>query len=74
MKSIEIYGAIITNITSRKTMFPKSWNIIKSSKRPSKYHLSINFLAEKKTVISLDQNVQNKNYSVNSKYHLSINF
>ena len=38
--------------TARKTIFPKPWNIMESSKRPSKYHLSINFLAEKKDHIS----------------------
>ena len=27
-----------------KNVFPKSWNIMESSKWPSKYHLSINFL------------------------------
>ena len=35
--------------TAQKTIFPKSWNITKSLKRPSKYHLSINFLAEKRS-------------------------
>ena len=58
----------------RKTIFPRSWNIIECSKRPRKYHLSINFLALKKDRISHHQKVQNKNFSVTSKYHLSINF
>ena len=34
-------------ITARKTIFLRSWNITESSKRPRKYHLSINFLTEK---------------------------
>ena len=34
--------------TARKTIFPRSWNIIESSKRPCKYHLSINFLTQKR--------------------------
>ena len=41
-----------TRFTARKTIFPKSWNIIESSKRPRKYHLSINFSAEEKDRIS----------------------
>ena len=35
------------NLTARKTVFPRFWNIIESSKRPSKYYLYINFLAKK---------------------------
>ena len=38
---------------AQKTIFPNSWNIMESSKRPSKYHLSINFLNQKKTVFFL---------------------
>ena len=48
--------------TAQKIMFTRSWNIIESSKRPCKYHLSINVLGEK------------KNFSVTSKYHLSMKF
>ena len=33
--------------TARKSIFLKSWNIMESSKRPSKYPLSISFLAQK---------------------------
>ena len=64
----------------------KSWDIKESSKRPSKYHLFINFFAEKK-ILSFHQlfgatkdhifhlqNIQMKNFSVISKYHLSMNF
>ena len=39
--------------TARKTIFPRSWNITEGSKRPRKYLLSINFLAEKKTVFPI---------------------
>ena len=39
--------------TARKTIFLRSWNIIESSKRPRKYHLSINFLAEQKNVFPI---------------------
>ena len=41
--------------TARKTIFLRSWNIIESSKRPRKYHLSINFLAEKNTVFPITE-------------------
>ena len=58
------------NINTARTIFPKSWNIMESSKRPSKYHLSINFLAEKRPYFH-HRKVQNKNFSVISKYHLS---
>ena len=40
---------------ARKTIFPRSWNIIESSKRPRKYNLSINFLAEKTTVFLITE-------------------
>ena len=42
-------------------------------KTPSKYHHSINVLAQKKGISYL-QKVQNKNFSVIGKYHLPINF
>ena len=58
--------------TARKTIFPKFWSIMERSRRPSKYHLSINFWL-KKDRISHNQKVQNKNFLVISKYHLSIN-
>ena len=63
-----------SNHTARKTIFPRSWNIKESSKRPRKYHLSINFLAEKKDHISHHRKDQNKNFTATSKYRLSINF
>ena len=37
--------------TARNTVFPKSWNIMEISKRPSKYHLSTNFLTEKRSCL-----------------------
>ena len=39
--------------TAQKRKFPKPWNIMESSNRPSKYHLSINLLAEKKIVFPI---------------------
>ena len=64
----------VLTFTARKTIFPKSWDIMESFKRPSKYNLSINFLAGKKDRTSHHRQVQDKNFSVISKYHLSINF
>ena len=67
--------------TAWRTVFPRSWNIMESSKRPSKYYLYINFLPKKipyfPSLKSSNKNfsvTQNKNFSVISKYHLSINF
>ena len=59
--------------TARKTIFPRSWNIIESSKRPCKYHPSINFLTQKNRICH-HRKVQNKAFPVFSKYHLSTNF
>ena len=53
--------ALVTN-TSRKTIFPKFWNIMESSKRPSKYHLSINFLAQKKTVFPIPEKIKTRTF------------
>ena len=49
--------------TARKTIFPKSWNIKKTSKRPRKNYLSINFLAEKKTVFPITEKFETKLFS-----------
>ena len=49
------YADVKPSITARKTIFSRSWNIIESSKRPCKYHLSNNFLAEKKTVFPITE-------------------
>ena len=46
---------VIFHGTARKTIFPKSWNITKSSKMPRKYQLSINFLDQKKTVVVINR-------------------
>ena len=35
-------------MTAQKVIFLKSWNIMKSSKIPSKYHLSINVFDQKR--------------------------
>ena len=67
--------------TKRKTVFPRSWNIMESPKKSSRYYRYINFLA-KKDCISHHRKfqnknfsaAQNKNFSVISKYHLFINF
>ena len=64
----------IIELTARQTIFSKPWNIMESQKRPSKYHLSINYLAEKKDRISHHWKVQNKTFSVISKCHISIKF
>ena len=53
---------IFISYTVRKTIFPKSWNIMESSKRPSKYHLSINFLAEKKTVFPISEKFKTRTF------------
>ena len=44
---------ILSLFTAGKTIFFKSWNIMESSKRSSKYHLSINLLAHRKTVFRI---------------------
>ena len=70
-----------TKHTARKTIFPKSWNIMKSSKIPRKHQLSINFL-DKKDRISYLWKVQNKTFFVLKKhgipcwrkYHLTSTF
>ena len=38
--------------TARKTVFLKSSNVMESSKTPSKYHVPINFLAQKQGLFS----------------------
>ena len=44
--------------TAQKTVCVKSWNIMESSKRPSKYYLSVNFLAEKKIILPITENLK----------------
>ena len=48
--------------TARKTIIPRSWNIIESSKRPCKYHLSINFLTEKKTLFPIPEKFKTRTF------------
>ena len=38
------------------------WNIMESSKRSTKYHLSINFLAEKKTVFPTTRKLKTRTF------------
>ena len=48
--------------TARKTIFAKFWNIMESSKRPTKYHILINFLAEKKTMFLINEKFSTINF------------
>ena len=45
----------ISTTTAQKTVFAKSQDFTESSERPSKYHLSINFLAEKMIVFPITE-------------------
>ena len=56
------YLGVTVSVTARKTIFPKSWNIMESSERPGKYHLFINFFGSRKDRIFHLQKVQNKNF------------
>ena len=47
--------ATITANTAQKAIFRKFWNVMESSKRPSKEHLSINFLAETEPVFPITE-------------------
>ena len=59
---------------ARKTIFSNSWNIMESSKRSSKYHLSINFLAERKSVFPITKKFKTNFFSAVIKHYISINF
>ena len=48
--------------TARKTTFPRSLNIMESSKRPSKYHLSINFLAQNMSVFPISETFKTRTF------------
>ena len=48
--------------TARKTVFPRSSNIMESSKTPSKYHVPINFLAQKKTVFPISKKFKTRTF------------
>ena len=52
----------LCNDTARKTRFPKSWNIMESSKTSSKYHFSIKFLAAKKVVFSFTKKLKTRTF------------
>ena len=69
-----IYRFLISN-TARKTIFPKSWNIMKSSKIPRKYQLSINFLDKKKTVFPISEKFKTRTfwYSKNMVFYAEEN-
>ena len=47
----------------KKDIFSKSWNIMESSKRPSKYYLSIKFLAEKRSYFSSPKSLKQELFS-----------
>ena len=51
-----------TIITARKTIFLKSWNVMDSSKTPSKCHLSINFLVQKNTVFPIFEKFKTRTF------------
>ena len=55
-------GKYLASIPAQKTIFPKSWNIMESLKRPSKYHLFINFLAEKVTVLPISEKFKTRTF------------
>ena len=76
-----LFISLVQRKTARKIVFPRSSNIMKSSKRTSKHYLYINFLAKKDFIFhhrkAQSKNflvAQTKNFSVISKYHLSIDF
>ena len=52
----------LCNDTARKTRFSKSWNIMESSKTPSKYHFSIKFLAAKKAVFPFNKKLKTRTF------------
>ena len=60
--------------TVLKTIFPNSWNIVESSKIPSKYHLTSTFWI-KRTVFSISEKFKRRlfPYSVNMVFHAKEN-
>ena len=48
--------------TARKIIFPKPWNIMKSSEIPRKYQLSINFLDKKKSVFCISEKFKTRTF------------
>ena len=63
----------VTVNTAWKTTFLKSLNIIESPKIPSKYHLSINFLAQKNTVLLITEKIKTFQWSLNMVFHAKEN-
>ena len=59
-------GKILLNYikvyTARKTIFPRFWNIIESSKRPRKYYLSIDFLTQKTPVFPITEKFKTRTF------------
>ena len=58
----EKYKSWDTINTPRKAIFPRSWNIVETSKRPRKYYLYINFLPNKKTVFSITEKLKTRTF------------
>ena len=52
----------VATFTAQKTIFSRPCNIMKSSKRPSKYHLSINFLSSKKTAFPTSKKFKTRTF------------
>ena len=47
-------------VSKNSEFFFQSWNILESTKRPSKYHLPINFLTQKEIVFPISKNSKTK--------------
>ena len=47
------YFYIFTSNSARKIVFSRFWNIMESSKNPSKHYLNIKFLVKKKTLFPI---------------------
>ena len=62
---------LISSYTAWKTIFPNPWNIIKNSKIPRKYKLSINFLDKKNTIFPTSEKFKTRtfSYSKNMVFH-----
>ena len=61
MKMINIFKQLEEIfIIARKTIFLKSWNTMECLKRPSRYNLFINFLAENNTVFLITEKLKTR--------------
>ena len=67
----KISRQFLLEYTAPKTISPRSWNITENSKMLNKYHISINFLGQKKTVFPISEKFKTKAfpYSVNMVFH-----